>query len=188
MWGLDLSQEPGQQVHVQLQLLLAGELAPVGCSQGFPGISQSVLYLHASDIHWHTFKRYSTARSGLKKAALMARSISALGNPILSIFAIASSRCEPNVRADGSLKVVLSAPAAAAAGTGEGVAGAFAVLLEAGAGAAGAAGVEAGAAAGVDGGFEVDVDAVGAALGYQSCQFTIARDWRSVLLLMSYRR
>jgi len=93
----------------------------------------------------------------------MARSISALGNPILSILAIASSRCEPKVRADGSLKFALSVPAPA--GAGDGVAGAFEVVLDAGAGAAGAAGVDAGAGAGVDGVFEVDEEAAEAALG-----------------------
>ena len=75
-----------------------------------------------------TFSRYSTARSGLLKAALIARSISALGNPMPSIFAIASSRCEPKVSAEGSLKVAPSADGADGAdGAGEGVAGAFAV-------------------------------------------------------------
>ena len=80
-----------------------------------------------------------------------------------SIFAIASSLCEPRVRADGSLKFALSAPAA---GAGDGVAGAFEVGSEAGAGAAGAAGVDAGAGAGVEGSFDVDAEAAGAALGY----------------------
>ena len=51
-----------------------------------------------------------------------------------SIFAIASSRCDPNVSAEGSLKVALSADGAdgadgaeGAEGAGEGVAGAFTV-------------------------------------------------------------
>ena len=109
-----------------------------------------------------TFNRYSTARSGLKKAARIARSISALGNPILSILAIASSRCEPG--SDGSLK--LAPGAAVEAGAGDGVAGAFGAGPGAGAGAAGGAGVEAGAGAGVDGAFEVDEDEAGAALGF----------------------
>lgn len=78
-----------------------------------------------------TFSRYSTARSGLLKAALIARSISVLGNPMPSIFAMASSRCEPKVSAEGSLKVAPSADGAdgaeGAEGAGEGVAGAFAV-------------------------------------------------------------
>lgn len=39
-----------------------------------------------------TVSRYSTARSGLKNAALMARSISALGKPMLSILETAASR------------------------------------------------------------------------------------------------
>ncbi len=75
-----------------------------------------------------TFSRYSTARSGLLKAALIARSISALGNPMPSIFAIASSRCDPKVSAEGSLKAAPSANGADGAdGAGEGVAGAFTV-------------------------------------------------------------
>lgn len=78
-----------------------------------------------------TFSRYSTARSGLLKAALIARSISALGNPMPSIFAIASSRCDPKVKAEGSLKVGPSEGGAdgaeGAEGVGEGVAGACTV-------------------------------------------------------------
>lgn len=67
--------------------------------------------------------------------------------------------------ADGSLKLAPSA--AGADGAGEGVAGASdVVLLEAGAGAAGAAGVCAGAGAGVEGAFEADDEAAGAALGF----------------------
>ena len=114
-----------------------------------------------------TFRRYSTARSGLKNAALIARSISALGKPMLSIFAIASSRCAPRVRADGSLKLAPSADAAAAgagAGAGDGVDGAFDVVFDmAGAGAAGVCAI---AGAGVEGAFEEDEEAAGAALGW----------------------
>lgn len=114
------------------------------------------------------FRRYSTARSGLKKAALIARSISALGKPMLSIFATASSPCVPMVRADGSLKLAPSADAAAA-GAGDGVDRAFAIVLDAveagAAGAAGAAGVCATAGVGVEGAFAVDEEATGAALG-----------------------
>ena len=45
-----------------------------------------------------------------------------------SIFAIASSRCDPKVSAEGSLKVAPSANGAdGAEGAGEGVAGAFTV-------------------------------------------------------------
>ena len=48
-----------------------------------------------------------------------------------SIFAIASSRCDPKVSAEGSLKVAPSADGAdgaeGAEGAGEGVAGAFTV-------------------------------------------------------------
>ena len=104
----------------------------------------------------------------------MARSISVLGNPILSILAIASARWEPsNVNADGSLKFELSFPGVA--GAGDGVAGAFGVLLGIGAGAAGAAGVDAGAGAGVEGPIEVDAEAAGVALGCASCQTQLYR-------------
>ena len=97
----------------------------------------------------------------------MARSISALGKPILSIFEIAASRCAPRVRDDGSLKLP-SSVAAEAAGAGEGVAGGFEVVLDAGAGAAGGAGVEAAAAAGVEGALveEAADELAGAALGF----------------------
>lgn len=87
-----------------------------------------------------TFRRYSTARSGLKNAARIARSISARGNPMLSMFWMAASRWAPRARADGSLKLLLSV-VVPAPGAGEGVAGASDVGLEAGAGAAGGAGV-----------------------------------------------
>lgn len=61
----------------------------------------------------------------------------------------------------------LAPSAAEADGAGEGVAGAFCVVvLEAGAGAAGAAGVCADTGAGVDGAFEVDNEAAGAGLGF----------------------
>ena len=88
---------------------------------------------------------------------------------MLSMLAIAASRCPPRARAFGSLN---SAPSAdPAAGAGDGVAGAFEVVLEAGAGAAGAAGVLADAGAGVEGVFEVE-DVVGAALGYSPSAIT----------------
>lgn len=105
-----------------------------------------------------TLMRYSTARPGLKKAALIARSISALGKPMLSMLATAASRCVPSVRADGSLKVPPSAVAPVdAAGTGVGVAGtSCAEVFDAGAGAGGGAGVCAVAGAGVTGAFEVE--------------------------------
>lgn len=86
-----------------------------------------------------TLKRYSTARSGLKNAARIARSISARSKPMLSMFSIAAARSLPIVSADGSLKVrSVAVPAPA----GDGVAGAFVVAVDAaaGAGAAGAAG------------------------------------------------
>ena len=87
---------------------------------------------------------------------------------MLSIFAIASSRCAPRVRADGSLKLGPSADVAAAGAddAGEGVDGASDVMLDAaGAGAAGTAGVCAVAGAGVEGALEVEEEAAGAALG-----------------------
>jgi hypothetical protein len=84
---------------------------------------------------------------------------------MLSMFAMASSRWDPSVSADGSLKLAPSA--AGADGAGEGVAGAFdVVVFEAGAGAAGGAGVCAVAGAGVDGAFKADDEAAGAALGF----------------------
>lgn len=94
-----------------------------------------------------TLRRYSTARSGLKKAARMAASMSARAKPMLSMFATAASRSLPMVRAEGSLKL---GPEACVAGAGEGVAGAFCVVAEDCAG-AGAEGVWAAAGAGVDG-------------------------------------
>lgn len=85
---------------------------------------------------------------------------------MLSIFAIAASRCAPRVRADGSLKFPSSVPVDAA-GAGDGVAGAFNVVLDAGAGAAGGAGVEAAAGAGVEGALAAEAldEMAGAALG-----------------------
>jgi hypothetical protein len=84
-----------------------------------------------------TFRRYSTARSGLKKAALIARSISGRGKPMLSMFAIAESRSEPIVKADGSL----NERSAGVTGTGDGVAGAFCEVLGPTGAGAGAEGV-----------------------------------------------
>lgn len=108
---------------------------------------------YAQDTKKLTLSRYSIARSGLKKAALMARVISSLAKPMLSIWAITGSLREPLSSVEGSLKVGASADGWAPAG--EGVAGAaWAAVLAEGAGAAGAggaAGVEAGALAGVDG-------------------------------------
>jgi len=78
----------------------------------------------------------------LKKAALIARRISSLGNPMLSMLATAASLSGPSARAEGSLNVLDSEEAGAAAeGAGDGVAGGFAGAAAAGAGAAGAAGV-----------------------------------------------
>ena len=71
-----------------------------------------------------TFRRYSTALSGLEKAACIALSMSALRNPMLSMFAIAASRWGPRVIAVGSLKVGMSPDGAdGAAGAGDGVDG-----------------------------------------------------------------
>ena len=79
---------------------------------------------------------------------------------------MASSLCDTDVRADGSLGFPLSAPAVAGAGTGEGVAGALDVVFIPDAGATGAAGVGTEVGAGVDGAFEVDAEAAGAGLGF----------------------
>ncbi len=148
----------------------------VGHFPGYPVQYQRRFQMRNSDPP--TFKRYSTARSGLKKAALIARSMSALGNPILSMFATAASLCAPSVSADGSLKFPPSLVAAAVvAGAGDGVAGAFPeAALKAGAAAgagAGAEGVCATLEAGVEGGLE-DAEALvfaGAALGYRELSF-----------------
>ena len=86
-----------------------------------------------------TVKRYSTARSGLKYAARIAASISALAKPMLSMLAIAASRSGPMVKAEGSLKLLGSD--GCWAGAGEGVLGTFWVKDDDGTGAAGAAGV-----------------------------------------------
>lgn len=92
-----------------------------------------------------TLRRYSIARSGLKNAALIARSISLRGKPIASICAIAVSLCGPINKADGSLNE--TPPAAGtvpAVPPGDGVAGGASVEVaaELGIGAAGAEGVE----------------------------------------------
>lgn len=97
----------------------------------------------------------------------MARSISALGNPMLSMFWMAASRWAPSVRAEGSLKLAGSVDALEPAGAGVGVAGAFAVVVfNVWAGAAGGAGVWAVAGAGVEGAFALAEAAAGGALGY----------------------
>jgi putative intracellular protease/amidase len=92
-----------------------------------------------------TLRRYSIARSGLKNAALIARSISLRGKPIASICTIAVSLCGPISKADGSLNE--TPPAAGtvpAVPHGDGVAGGASVEVaaELGTGAAGAEGVE----------------------------------------------
>ena len=84
---------------------------------------------------------------------------------MLSIFAMAAALCWPRANADGSLKLPVSPPVEAGVGV---EATSVVVLLAAGPGAGGCAGVEAGA--GVEGAFPVDDDAVdegaGAVLGY----------------------
>lgn len=92
----------------------------------------------------------------------MARSISALAKPMLSMLAIAASRSPPMVRAEGSLK----RSADACTGAGEGVAGAFCVLDD-GAGAVGAAGVWTRGGAGVEGAALLE-DAAGAVFGLET--------------------
>lgn len=97
--------------------------------------------------------------------------MSALGNPMLSMFATAASRWAPNVSADGSLKFPpWLVPVVVPAGAGDGVAGAFSDgAFEAEVGSAtGADGVCATLGAGVEGALLVDeaLDVAGAALGY----------------------
>lgn len=70
-----------------------------------------------------TFRRYSTARSGLKKAARMAASIWERSKPMASMFAITSALAEP-------MAIELASPSGAApAPAGVGVAGGAAVAL-----------------------------------------------------------
>jgi hypothetical protein len=101
-------------------------------------------------------------------------SISDLGNPILSKFAIASARSAPTVRADGSLsRVGVSVAVEVAAPAGEGVDGTTVAVVLAWKGAAGWAGVAVVAGAGVDGALAVDGPATdaatdaGGALGFE---------------------
>lgn len=136
-------------------------------SLGFPTF---VVSQAADRFGIHTFRRYSTARSGLLNAALIARSICDLSKPILSRFAIAADRSAPSVKADGSLKLPPSAVVpVVAVDAGVGVDGTSAAGFDAGAGAGGgAAGVDATAACGVDGAAAEEdavVEVAGAALG-----------------------
>ena len=87
-----------------------------------------------------TFSRYSTARSGLLKAALIARSMSARAKPMLSRFAMASARSVPTYNAFGSLSE-LEVAAFPEAGVGVAVTSADGAVVTAGAGAGGCAGV-----------------------------------------------
>jgi hypothetical protein len=92
--------------------------------------------------------------------------MSVRGNPMLSMFSIAAARSLPKASEEGSLKD-RSVAAAAPAGAGDGVAGGFAAAeTEAGAGAAGTAGVWAGARAGVEGAALLD-EAPGAGFAYK---------------------
>ena len=131
---------------VQLVLL-------AGSSQEYP--NKALAAIGFSSIISLAVSRYSTARSGLLNAALIARSISVLGNPMLSILEIAAARSDPRAKADGSLKLPPSVVAPPdAAGAGDGVDGTFDdEVLWAATGAGGGAGVCAGAGVGVEGGF-----------------------------------
>jgi hypothetical protein len=105
------------------------------------------------------------ARSELKKAARIAKSICDLSNPMLSISAIWAALSAPIAKPE-ELPDGADAPVPA----GVGVAGTSPEVDEpvCATGAAGGAGVEATAGAGVAGGFvgvEVDADAAGTALG-----------------------
>ena len=93
---------------------------------------------------------------------------------MLSILVIASFRSGAVKRDAGLLELPPSvAGAAGAEGAGDGVAGAFNVALDAGAGAAGVEGVWAVAGAGVDGGFEVDDEAAGAGFGFKKVSLSM---------------
>ena len=117
-----------------------------------------------------TFKRYSTARSGLLNAALIARSICDLSKPMLIKFVTAAARSAPTVKAEGSLNPPPSvAVVEEVVDAGVGVEGTISgVGLKAGAGAAGGPGVEAIAGAGVEGscaGADAAEEDAGAVLG-----------------------
>jgi len=88
--------------------------------------------------------------------------MSARAKPMLNMFSIAASRSPPMASAEGSLKL---GPVACVAGAGDGVAGAFCVELDEGAGAAGVAGVWAVAGAGVEGAALLDEPATGFGCG-----------------------
>ena len=87
-----------------------------------------------------TVKRYSTARSGLKYAARIARSMSVRANPMLSMFAIAADRSSPMAKAFGSSRR-LDEGEDGVCGAGEGVAGASEASVIVDGTGAGAAGV-----------------------------------------------
>lgn len=96
------------------------------------------------------------------------------------MLATAASRCDPSVRADGSLKVPPSVvEPVAPAGAGDGVAGtSCAEVFDAGAGAAGGAGVCAVTGTGVAGALEEEevLDALaGAAFGCRTSAYLQSR-------------
>ena len=100
----------------------------------------------------------------------MARSISALGKPMLSMFVMAACLWSPRASTDGSLKLAGSVPVAVAVGAaGVGVAGGrFGAEVDAWAGAAGAEGVCEVAGAGVDGALlDEAAAAAGATFGWR---------------------
>jgi hypothetical protein len=94
---------------------------------------------------------------------------------MLSRFAIASARCVPMVRTEGSLEdgAGVSVGADAPLPAGVGVCG----IADEGAddwdGAAGGAGVDSTAFAGVEGAFDVDAEDVGAAFGYRMLEIVL---------------
>jgi hypothetical protein len=94
---------------------------------------------YTSEETYRTLSRYSTARSGLKNAALIAASMSVRAKPMLSMLAIAALRSSPKVRADGSSKRRFDG-GEAVCGAGVGVTGTLGIVEVAGAGAAGTAG------------------------------------------------
>lgn len=115
--------------------------------------------------------RYSTARCGLLKLALIALCTCSLGNPIATISLILVSSADPEMNdvasSAGWFAAGAGVSASVAAGAEEGAAGPGAFGAEAGA-EAGWAGVwgGAGAAAGVEGAAEVAAAEAGAALGF----------------------
>lgn len=125
---------------------------------------QVMLILRVAPWGRRTFNKYSTARSGLLKAARMAASIWLLSNPIASMLAMASARSNPMAKVEASLPLA----GASAERWGVGVAGTAASTEDwaGAAGAAGAAGVLVTGGAGVAGGAADDSAAVAEAAGF----------------------